>query len=140
VLVTRVANNYWVAEQIRSQRVARRQDLTSSSVWNIALAVVGTRSDVRRRGGVIPSWVVFGMIILATLAVCIAAAARTHTKLGEASAQYNRIQNDVESLRLTNQTVRDEIERLRTDPRALELAARSRLNMVRTNEIVLPVE
>ena len=138
--MTRVANNYWVAEQVRSQRAARRSDLKNSSLWNVALAVVGTRSDVRRRGGIIPSWVVFGMIIFATLAVCITAATRTHSKLGEASAQYNRIQNDVESLRLSNQTVRDEIQRLRSDPRALELAARSRLNMVRSNEIVLPVE
>jgi cell division protein FtsB len=32
------------------------------------------------------------------------------------------------------------VEHLRNDPRDIELAARSRLNMVRGNEIVVPVE
>ena len=41
--------------------------------------------------------------------------------------------SDANSLRL-------EIEQLRTDPRTIEAAARSRLTMVRANEIVIPVE
>jgi cell division protein FtsB len=57
-----------------------------------------------------------------------------------ASEQYVRMQTDVEGLRNTNQALRSEIEQLRTDPRAIERAARSRLNMVRANEIVIPVE
>jgi cell division protein FtsB len=57
-----------------------------------------------------------------------------------ASQQYVRMQSDVESLRNTNQNLRAEIERLRTDPRTIEAAARTRLNMVRANEIVVPVE
>jgi cell division protein FtsB len=50
------------------------------------------------------------------------------------------MQADVEGLRNTNQSLRLEIEQLRTDPRTIEVAARSRLNMVRANEIVIPVE
>jgi cell division protein FtsB len=57
-----------------------------------------------------------------------------------ASQQYARMQNDVEDLRNSNQTLRLEIEQLRSDPRAIEAAARTRLNMVRANEIVIPVE
>jgi cell division protein FtsB len=57
-----------------------------------------------------------------------------------ASEQYVRMQTDVESLRTANQSLRLEIEQLRTDPHTIELAARSRLNMVRPNEIVIPVE
>lgn len=57
-----------------------------------------------------------------------------------ASQQFARIQTDVDELRNTNQTLRVEIERLNSDPRAIEAAARSRLNMVRANEIVVPVE
>ena len=33
-----------------------------------------------------------------------------------------------------------EVQRLRSDSRAIESAARSRLNMVRPNEIVIPVD
>jgi cell division protein FtsB len=57
-----------------------------------------------------------------------------------ASQQYARMQNDVEDLRNSNQTLRVEIEQLRSDPRTIEAAARTRLNMVRANEIVIPVE
>jgi cell division protein FtsB len=57
-----------------------------------------------------------------------------------ASQQYVRMQSDVEGLRNSNQHLRREIEQLRNDPRTIEAAARSRLNMVRANEIVVPVE
>jgi len=57
-----------------------------------------------------------------------------------ASDQYVRMQTDVEGLRNANRSLRLEIEKLRTDPRTIEVAARSRLNMVRPNEIVVPVE
>ena len=43
-------------------------------------------------------------------------------------------------LRSSNQSLRLEVEQLRNDPRTIESAARSRLNMVRANEIVVPIE
>lgn len=57
-----------------------------------------------------------------------------------ASQQYVRMQSDVEGLRNANQNLRREIEQLHNDPRTIEAAARIRLNMVRANEIVVPVE
>jgi cell division protein FtsB len=80
------------------------------------------------------------MIILATFAICVAVTVRTRTKMALASQQFVRMQTDVEGLRSANQSLRIEIERLSTDPRSIESAARSRLNMVRANEIVVPVE
>ena len=106
----------------------------------ISLDIIGTRAEVRRRGGIIPSWVIFGMIILATFAVCVTVSMRTRAKLNLASQQYARIQSDVNTLRSSNDALRREIDQLRNDPRAIESAARSRLNMVRANEIVVPVE
>jgi cell division protein FtsB len=50
------------------------------------------------------------------------------------------MQTDVEGLRSVNQSLKSDLERLRTDPRTIELAARARLNMVRSNEFVIPVE
>jgi len=138
--LSRVINTYWVDERIRAQQVVPRASSPFASVREISRDIIGTPTEVRQRGGVIPAWVIFGMIILATFAICVAVTMRTRTRMAVASQQYVRMQTDVEGLRNANQSLRVEIERLRTDPRAIEAAARSRLNMVRANEIVVPIE
>ena len=138
--MSRVANTYWVDERIQSQRVAPRTGASLASVQQISIDIIGSRTEVRRRGGIIPSWVVFGMILLATFAVCVTVNMRTHAKVQIAAQQLNAMQTDVEALRSVNSTLKAEVQRLRTDPRTIELAARSRLNMVRANEYVVPVE
>ena len=138
--MSRVINSYWVDERIRAQRVLPRVSSPFASVREISLDIIGTPAEVRRRGGLIPAWVVFGMVILATFAICVSVTMRTRTRMSLASQQYVRMQTDVDSLRNSNQTLRAEIEHLRTDPRTIEAAARTRLNMVRPNEIVVPVE
>ncbi len=138
--MSRGANTYWVDERIRSQRVMPRANSSLASMQQISMEIIGTRTDVRRRGGLIPSWVVFGMILLATFAVCVTVNMRTSAKVQIATEQYSAMQTDVEALRNVNQSLRAEVERLRTDPRAIESAARVRLNMVRSNEFVVPVE
>lgn len=138
--MSRVIDTYWVDERIRAQRVAPRVVSPLASVKEISLDIIGTRAEVRRRGGLIPAWVIFGMIILGTFAICVAVTMRTRTRMSLASDQYVRMQADVDGLRNANQSLRLEIEKLRTDPRTIEVAARIRLNMVRPNEIVVPVE
>ena len=138
--MSRVINSYWVDERIRAQRVVPRVASPFVSVREISQGIIGSPAEVRRRGGVIPAWVIFGMIILATFAICLAVTVRTRTRMSLASQQYVRMQNDVNDLRNSNQTLRVEIEQLRSDPRTIEVAARTRLNMVRANEIVIPVE
>jgi cell division protein FtsB len=138
--LSRVIDTYWVDERIRAQRVAPRVASPLASVKEISLDIIGTRAEVRRRGGLIPAWVIFGMIILGTFAICVAVTMRTRTRMSLASDQYVRMQTDVEGLRNSNKSLRLEIEKLRTDPRTIEVAARSRLNMVRPNEIIVPVE
>lgn len=138
--MSRVVNTYWVDERIRSQRVVPRAASPFTPVREISLDIVGTRSEVRRRGGIIPSWVIFGMILLATFAVCVTVTMRTRARLNLASEHFVKMQTDVQVLRSTNQSLRVEVEKLRNDPRTIESAARSRLNMVRANEIVVPVE
>jgi len=80
------------------------------------------------------------MILLATFAVCVTVNMRTHAKVQVAAQQLNAMQTDVEALRNVNATLKAEVQKLRTDPRTIELAARSQLNMVRANEYVVPVE
>ncbi len=138
--MSRVINSYWVDERIQAQRVVPRVGSPFASVKEISLDIIGTPAEVRRRGGVIPAWVIFGMIILATFAICVTVTMRTRTKMSLASQQYVRMQMDVDGLRNANESLRSEIEQLRTNPRTIEAAARTRLNMVRANEIVVPVE
>ena len=132
--------NYWVDERIRAQRVAPRANSSLASVQQISIEILGTRTEVRRRGGIIPSWVVFGMILLATLAVCVTVNMRTRAKVQVAAQQLTAMQTDVEALRDVNHSLKTEVQRLQKDPRTIELAARARLNMVRSNEYVVPVE
>ena len=137
--MSKVANNYWVDERIRAQRVSPRAG-SLPSVQQISMEIIGTRTEVRRRGGIIPSWVVFGMILLATFAVCVTVNMRTRAKVQVAAQQLTAMETDVEALRGVNQSLKSELERLRTNPRAIELAARAQLNMVRSNEFVVPIE
>jgi cell division protein FtsB len=57
-----------------------------------------------------------------------------------ASEHYVKIQTDVQTLRTSNIALRAEVQQLRSNPRAIESAARTRLNMVRDNEILVPIE
>jgi cell division protein FtsB len=137
--MSKVANTYWVDERIRSQRVLPRSSGSLASMQQISMELIGTRTEVRRRGGIIPSWVVFGMILLATFAVCVTVNMRTHAKVQVAAQQFSVMQTDVEALRSVNQSLKAEVERLRNDPRTIESVARAGLNMVRSNEYVVPV-
>ena len=138
--MSRVVNSYWVDERIRSQRVASRAVSPFVPVREISVELIGSRAEIRRRGGIIPSWVIFGMIMLATLAVCATVTVRTRTRMNAASEQYVKMQTDVQALRESNSVLRVEVEQLRNNPRAIESAARTRLNMVRENEILVPIE
>jgi cell division protein FtsB len=138
--MSKVANTYWVDERIRSQRVLPRSGGSMAAVQQVSMDIIGTRTEVRRRGGLVPSWVVFGMILLATLAVCVTVNMRTHAKFQVAAQQFSVMQTDVEVLRTVNQSLKDEVKRLHTDPRTIESAARASLNMVRSNEYVVPID
>ena len=138
--MSKVANTYWVDERIRSQRVLPRSGGSLASVQQISMDIIGTRTEVRRRGGLVPSWVVFGMILLATLAVCVTVNMRTHSKFQVAAQQFSAMQTDVEALRNLNRSLKTEVERLHNDSRTIESAARASMNMVRSNEYVVPID
>ncbi|WP_352432719.1 septum formation initiator family protein [Pyrinomonas sp.] len=134
--MNRVANTYWNDQRLIAQRPLQRS-LTAPSLG----ATVRTQERVRTtQQRFLPSWAFFAMIMLAAFALCVSVNTRTHAELRAATAQHERVRAEVESLREGNAQLRAEIERLRTDPRAVERYARERLNMVRQNEIILPVE
>ncbi len=112
----------------------------SLSLSDAASAWVGTRTEVRRRGGLIPSWAVFLTIMLATFALCASVTVRTHAEMSAAGDKHQQLLSEVETLRHTNASLKRDVHRLRTDPRAIEAAAREQLNMVRADEIIVPIE
>ena len=139
--MNRAANTYWTDDRLRAQRVATRAlPSLAPAVRDLPAEIIGTRTEVRRRGGLIPSWTVFAIIILATFALCVTVTMRTRAEMRVASEQYQAINADVETLRNSNAAIAQEVTRLRSNPRAIESAARARLNMVRANEIIVPVE
>lgn len=157
--MNKAANSYWTDTRLAAQRpVARSLTLASplnefSSPRGAAAAAspaatltatrttsAATRADARHRRFAVPSWVVFGMVILATFALCVSVTMRTHAERLSAEQKYERMNVEVENLRNTNRSIEHQVERLRTDPRAIEAAARTHLNMVRADEIVVPVE
>lgn len=138
--MNKAANTYWTDDRLRAQRVASRAVPTLAPMRELSREVIGTRAEVRRRGGLIPPWVIFGMIVLTTFALCVSVTMRTRAEVRAASSQYVKMSSDVEALRQTNAALKMEVRRLRNDPRAIESAARARLNMARPNEIIVPIE
>jgi cell division protein FtsB len=139
--LNKAANTYWVDNRLRAQRVATRAiPSLSSPARDLSREIIGTRTEIRRRGGLIPSWVFFVTIILATFAICVTVTMRTHAEMRAASQQYEKVNSEVETLRNNNASLASEVQRLHSDRHFIESAARQRLRMVRANEIIVPIE
>ncbi len=137
--MNKAANTYWTDSRLSAQRPAARPLALAAPARELSRELVGTRAEVRRRGGLIPSWAVFTMIMLATFALCVTVTMRTHAERRGAEQRLSQIRTEVQAINNTNDSLRREVQRLQSDPRAIEAAARTRLNMVRANEVVVPV-
>jgi cell division protein FtsB len=139
--LNKAANTYWIDNRLQAQRVATRAlPSLASPARELSREIIGTPTEIRRRGGLVPSWVVFVTIILATFALCLTVMMRTQAELGAAAQHHERISSEVATLRNTNAALASEVKRLRNDPRAIESAAREKLKMARANEIIIPIE
>ena len=138
--MNKAANTYWTDTRLAAQRPAARAFTIPSPAIQTAGETALPRVSARRRDFAIPSWVVFCMIMLATFAVCVTVTMRTHAEMRSAEHKFSQMSTDVQKISSTNDSLRREVERLRNDPRAIEAAARTRLNMVRGNEIVVPIQ
>jgi cell division protein FtsB len=133
------ANPFWFDSRLDAQRPVARASSLPSPVAETFVGAIGTRADARRHSFSVPSWVVFSMIMLATFAVCVTVTMRTHAARGAAEQRFEQMQTEVQGIRQTNEALHRDVERLRKDPRTREAAARERLNMVRANEVVVPL-
>ena len=134
------ANPIWNDARLAAQRPAARALPLPSPVLEAGVEALGARTKIRRRDLAVPSWVVFCMIMLATFAVCVTVTMRAQAEMRGAEQKFEQMGADVQRIRETNASLQKDIERLRKDPRAIEAAARARLNMVRSNEVVVPLQ
>ncbi|HEX7316572.1 MAG TPA: septum formation initiator family protein [Pyrinomonadaceae bacterium] len=134
------ANPFWTDSRLDAQRPAARAFSLPSPAADTFVGAVATRADARRRSFSVPSWVVFSMIMLATFAVCVTVTMRTHAARGAAEQRFEQMTTEVQGIREQNAALQRDVERLRKDPRTREAAARTRLNMVRANEVVVPLD
>jgi len=137
--LNKTADNYWTESRLTTQQPASRALPLAGPARELSRELIGTRAEVRRRGGIIPSWALFTMIMLATFALCMSVTMRTHAGMRAAGQKVEQSRADVQTLSNANESLRREVKRLREDERAIESAARTRLNMVRPNEVVVPV-
>ena len=139
--MNKAANTYWTDSRLAAQRPAARPLTLAAPARELSRELVGTRAEVRRRGGLIPSWAVFTMIMLATLALCVTVTMRTHAERQSAEQKFSQMRTEVQAINNTNDSLKREIKQLQDrNSRAIEDAARARLNMIRPNEIVVPVD
>src|ERR1041384_3068584 len=119
------ANPFWTDARLATQRPAVR---------------AFTRSVARRRDFSVPSWVFFCTVMLATFAICVTVTMRADAAMRGAAQKYEQMSTDVEQIRDTNEALKRQVERLRNEPRTIAAAARTRLNMVHSNEVVVPLK
>ena len=130
-------DKYWLANQDVNQRIVAH---TLPSLGAPILSLTRFRLAVAGWLGSFPSWVLLVMIILAALGTASAVTVRMRSELQFSSQQYQRTASEVERLRHGNASLGIEIRRMTNDPRLIESVARSRLGMVRPNDIVVPTE
>lgn len=135
--MNKALDNYWVDPRLNSQRPSPRIGVATGA----RDVIVHGRATTRVRSGPVSSaYGILLMVVLAMSALCVTATMRARARMDEASLHYQKMNADVEALRNNNAVLASEVIRLRSDPRTIETAARSRLGMLRPDEIVVSVK
>jgi cell division protein FtsB len=134
--LNRVSNTYWLSTRPGPQRVAA-QPLPAISIREVSRYFIPTTVG---RIGLVPSWVLLGMVLLATLGICGAVIMRTRAESRASLLQFQQMNGEIDAVRRVNDSLRLEIRRMTNDPNIIESAARTRLGMVRPNDVVIPIE
>lgn len=146
--MNKVANTYWTNPRLSAQSSTRtgatalNMTNTHSFVSPRPTSAAEARSATRasnRNGRLVSPFAVFSMVIITMCALCFTVTRRTHAEMQTAETHFASINAEVEALRNTNSDLKQQVQRLHTDPRAIEAAARERLGMVRPNDIIVPV-
>ena len=131
-----VGNTYWLNNR-QTNQTATAQALPALPGRDLSRALLPAAVGWL---GLIPSWIMLSMVLLASLAICSTVITRTRAELKASSLQYGRMASEVDTMRRSNAALQTEIHRMSSDPRMIESAARSRLGMVKRDDIVVPIE
>jgi cell division protein FtsB len=134
--LNRVTNSYWLSNRHGAPQVAA-QPLPALSIREVSRLFIPTTIG---RLGLIPSWVLLGMVLLATLGICAAAIVRSRAESSASLLQFQQMNGEIYAARRVNDSLRLEIRSMTNDPNSIESAARTRLGMVRPNDVVIPLE
>jgi cell division protein FtsB len=129
-------NTYWLTNRPPTQGTTARA-LPEISVRDVSQDIIPATIRGLR---LIPSWIILGMILLATLGICSTVIVRTRAESQASVLQHQQMIADIDVTRRANESLQIEIRRMTTDPNIIESAARIRLGMVRPNDVVIPVE
>ena len=129
-------NTNWLSNRPPTQRMTARA-LPEMSVRDISQDIVPATIRGLR---LIPSWIILGMILLATLGICATVIIRARAESRASQVQHQQMLDEIAATRRANESLQIEIRRMTTDPNIIESAARIRLGMVRPNDVVIPVE
>ncbi len=132
-----LGNTDWLLNRAATRpAVAQRIEAIGGSKITARDLVVPAIDGVR----LIPAWVIFATVLLATTAICATAVMRARAELKTSSATRQNMELQIQALRETNLSLQRDIQRLTSDPNAIELAARDRLGMVKPNDIVITTD
>jgi len=129
-------NTYWLTNRPPTQQITARA-FPEMSVRDLSQDIVPATVRGLR---LIPSWIILGMILLATLGICATVLIRTRAESRASQLQHQQMLDEIAATRRANESLKIEIRRMTTDPNIIESAARLRLGMVRPNDVVIPVE
>ena len=128
---------YWINHR-RITPQARTSAVATLPSFATTPGIIGT--TVRDYAQLIPSSVVLGMILLASICICATVISRTRTEFTRSVSEYQRITSDVNTFRRVNAALRIDIARAQSDPGTIESIARGRLGMVRPGDLVVPAK
>lgn len=87
----------------------------------------------------LPGWGWLLMVFLAAAALALTVIARERTQLREARGSYAQTIQRLKQTQAQNETLKAATKNLRVDARAGNNTAQDSLNLIRANEIVVPV-
>ena len=129
--------SYWINHR-RITPQARISAIATLPSIATTPGVIGTA--VREYAQLIPSSVVLGMILLASICICATVIFRTRSELSRSVSEYQRVTSDVNASRRINAALQIDIARAQSDPSTIESIARVRLGMVRPGDLVIPAK
>ncbi|PYP89182.1 MAG: hypothetical protein DMF61_04235 [Blastocatellia bacterium AA13] len=119
-------------------QAANRYSRKPSSGSRVLRSGAGSRSRNRKTRDYMDGLI--AIVMIAAAAACVSFYLRTRSELETAQAKRSAQARKLERLQVETERVGNEIERLRSDPKFIELVARQRLGMIRQGDVIIRLD